>query len=310
MLFRRSSTRCDTTSISTEWHHRSIDLTNKLLRADSGGKPLSGSGRRQLQNQGDKILVTVETHAPSMVAASQATSALLLRLPGAQQHRRHLQQASGDHDVCGLGSNERGCTPAGEFRQSTDILISQADIEAIARTHDPAMSPTLDEMLIGGSAENQLLASIFVDEQQPLIIHPTTFASATASSGRRHLQTSGDVLHATVETRAATASEALIGVERLATRLQGTLVGSDRPRTCDLPSHTQLVADECCNDKSEHCNDGVPISSCNAACAGILLPFVSECSNDLGPLASKFSQAAHLCQSALGTGSGSGYGAG
>ena len=178
------------------------------------------------------MVVTVETHAPSMVAASQATSALLLRIPGAQQRGRHLQQASSDHDVCGLGSIERGCTSAGEIRQSSDIVINRADIEAIARTHDPAMSPTLDEMLIGGSTENNLLASIFVDEQQPLTIHPTTFArSATISTGgRRHLQASGDVvLHATVETHAATAAEALAGVQRLATRLQGTLLGSDQP---------------------------------------------------------------------------------
>ena len=166
-----------------------------------------------------------------MVAASQATSALLLRIPGAQQRGRHLQQASSDHGVCGLGSIERGCTSAGEIRQSSDIVINRADIEAIARTHDPAMSPTLDEMLIGGSTENNLLASIFVDEQQPLTIHPTTFArSPTISNGgRRHLQASGDVLHATVETRAATAAEALAGVQRLGTRLQGTLLGSDQP---------------------------------------------------------------------------------
>jgi hypothetical protein len=81
-------------------------------------------------------------------------------------------------------------------------------------------APTLDEMLLGGTPANALLSRVFIDEQQPQVAYPTSFAleddNIVSSDGKhRRLQMGGGSLIVTIDTHAATPAEA----ERIVRRL-------------------------------------------------------------------------------------------
>jgi hypothetical protein len=286
------------------------------------------TGHRRLQMRGDRLVVVIDTHAPSPFDADKAEQRLIDRVPGAgrtephgigscnlaaraqavnyeccdepsedcssgrpatcnvgcaavvlpffddcsaalgtdasyfdavvalchaaldgQGKRRRLQM-SGDHlhhtiethAVCGLGSTEVGCTADGQTKRQTRLVIGRADVEAQAAvlwqsqhtdvgrrlqmqrghlmhpigTH----APTLDEMLLGGTPANALLSRVFIDEQQPQVAYPTSFAleddNIVSSDGKhRRLQMGGGSLIVTIDTHAATPAEA----ERIVRRL-------------------------------------------------------------------------------------------
>ena len=210
-------------------------------------------GRRRTQLGGDNLHVAIETHAVSPAEAGEAAQGLIHRLPGAtgtgSGHHRRLQGIAdhsngGADEVCGLVlasiNTPLYCTTFGQTIQRTEITIARDDVEAAAwdelqatplaeRTLSEA--PSLEEMLVSGSAANALLASMFLAEQSPLSIvlvsTSTERESNSAGSGRRRLQKSGDYLHVTVETHAATAGQAHRGVQRLADQVGGVLLAPD-----------------------------------------------------------------------------------
>ncbi len=66
----------------------------------------------------------------------------------------------------------------------------------------------------------------------------------------------------------------------------------------DLPTHTDAITAECCDEPSEDCTGGYP-HSCNAACAAIFLPFWEECRTALGQSSSHFEPTVALCEAAM-----------
>ena len=149
--------------------------------------------------------------------------------PGASQGGRRRVQIDGRcsggchaKQICGLGSTAKECTESGQTTQSSQIALPRTDVEAILREH---FDTTLDEALVSGTEANAKLASIFTDMQAPLDIEPTLFSAGIPGGGhRRQMQLEGDELHVTIETHAATASDAASGVHELAARLHGTVV--------------------------------------------------------------------------------------
>jgi hypothetical protein len=299
---------------------------------EAGG---SGSGHRRMQQQGDFLHVTIDTHAPSPEAAGSALQKLVSRLPGAQavQGRRRAQTGGDnlhytvDTHICGLASTDVGCTALGETTQQTELVLTRLDIEAIVRDSDAhrrlqmggdnvhhtvdTHAPTLDEMMVSGSEANRRLAQAFVDAQQPVAIGPTDF-----SNGHRRLQQEGDDLVVTVETHAATAGDADAGVRRLVAKVGGT-IGAGPPSstgspgsggalgTCDLTPRSVAVNQECCDEPEEDCSSGMP-AACNAGCAAVVLPFFEDCADALGRAVSAFDHVVALCEASSGAGEGKG----
>ena len=66
-----------------------------------------------------------------------------------------------------------------------------------------------------------------------------------------------------------------------------------------LPSRTQAITAECCDEPSEDCTGGYP-QTCNAGCASLFLPFWDECRSALGKDSRHFEQAVALCEAASG----------
>ena len=62
----------------------------------------------------------------------------------------------------------------------------------------------------------------------------------------------------------------------------------------ELASHTNAIAVECCDEPTEDCSDGYP-HTCNAGCAGLLLPFWDDCRAALGKESSQFEGTVALC---------------
>ena len=65
-----------------------------------------------------------------------------------------------------------------------------------------------------------------------------------------------------------------------------------------LPSRTQAITAECCDEPSEDCSGGYP-QTCNAGCASLFLPFWDECRSALGKDSRDFEPAVALCEAAL-----------
>ena len=66
-----------------------------------------------------------------------------------------------------------------------------------------------------------------------------------------------------------------------------------------LPSRTQAITAECCDEPSEDCSGGYP-QTCNAGCASLFLPFWDECRSALGKDSRDFEPAVALCEAASG----------
>jgi hypothetical protein len=66
-----------------------------------------------------------------------------------------------------------------------------------------------------------------------------------------------------------------------------------------LPSRTQAITAECCDEPSEDCTGGYP-QTCNAGCASLFLPFWDECRSALGKDSRHFEPAVALCEAASG----------
>ena len=150
----------------------------------------------------------------------------------------HLHHTIDTHTACGLGSTDVGCTAAGQTQRQTRLIIDRDDIEAHAANlwqsdqtdsgRKPQMAgdqpldthaPTLDEMLVSGTAANTLLTRLFIDKQEPQVAYPTSFALDDGGHEKhRRLQMEGDRLTVTINTHAATPVEA----ERVVHRLLGT----------------------------------------------------------------------------------------
>lgn len=240
-----------------------------LLTATPGAyiaQPGPSDGRRRVQKGGDHLHNTVDTHAPSPI----------------------------------LGIVQR-----------TDIItVQRADIEAQVADRWQATpadqrtlpaSPTIDQMLVSGTPANTMLQSLFTVEQQPHVIYPLVLdESDVASVGHRRTQNSGDDLQVTVETHAPAPGAADRAEQRLVGRLPPGVV-VEHAGTCDLPSRTEAVNSECCDEPTEDCSSGQPVA-CNVGCAAVVLPFFRDCSNILGKHASDFDSVVALCHVALGKG--------
>jgi hypothetical protein len=98
-------------------------------------------------------------------------------------------------------------------------------------------APNLNEMLISGTPGNALLARMFIEQQQPQVAFPTSIVlNDTRGGGHRRMQADGDHLSATIDTHAATPTEAEQIVQRLIPP-GATLLKDDSSSTCN----TQLV---------------------------------------------------------------------
>ena len=71
----------------------------------------------------------------------------------------------------------------------------------------------------------------------------------------------------------------------------------------DFKARTTAVNTECCNDKTEDCSSGRP-TSCDAACARVLLPYFADCQSSLGMYARDFAGVVALCHAAEAAGPG------
>ena len=80
--------------------------------------------------------------------------------------------------------------------------------------------------------------------------------------------------------------------------------GTTPPNACsDFKARTTAVNTECCNDKTEDCSSGRP-TSCDAACARVLLPYFADCQSSLGMYARDFAGVVALCHAAEAAGPG------
>ena len=191
-----------------------------------------GSGRRMLQMQADSLHATIETHAPSPTEAAQAQRLLNTRLSGDPNSGAESDSLAATHipgPVCGLGSTEIGCTQGGQTVVRSDVVLSRETVETVVRERFHAMpveqrtmaeAPTMDDMLVGGSKANALLAATFLQKQQPLHISP----AHSDSGGHRRMQAQGDDLHITVDSHAATPEEIDRGLHRLASSVGGRVI--------------------------------------------------------------------------------------
>eukprot|EP01046_Picozoa_sp_COSAG06_P029885 COSAG06_NODE_2806_length_6257_cov_1.915557_1_plen_105_part_10 len=62
----------------------------------------------------------------------------------------------------------------------------------------------------------------------------------------------------------------------------------------DFKARTTAVNTQCCNDKTEDCSSGRP-TTCDAACARVLLPYFADCQSSLGMYARDFAGVVALC---------------
>eukprot|EP01043_Picozoa_sp_COSAG02_P053912 COSAG02_NODE_6024_length_3868_cov_2.355001_2_plen_1105_part_00 len=294
------------------------------LRAAGTNDVCHGSTNRRLQQRGDELHLTIETHAPSATLAADAETKTIKRLPGAQVcSRRRAQSPKSSTEgaltgsgVCGLGSVDPGCTVRGQSTRRIKLSIPRGAAErmvcelaaagtspssnALSLAQDDCSDFTKD-MLVSATPANTLLASALVESQEPVAMAPISFK--TARQSRRHLQAGGDLLHITVETHGATDVGAATAVRRLVSRVNGSSVrvvaAPSHVGTCDLPARSNALNDECCDEPAEDCSTGVP-TICNIGCAMVVLPFFEDCSEALGPQASQFESVLALCRAAIG----------
>eukprot|EP01046_Picozoa_sp_COSAG06_P062091 COSAG06_NODE_13873_length_1210_cov_1.848785_1_plen_362_part_10 len=175
----------------------------------------------------------------------------------------------------GGASDDRNGPVTGSAERTDTIVLSRADVEAQAAAvfdatpaaeRTMAAPPTLEEMLVGGSAANALLTSMLTVQQQPHVVYPLTIEAVASSSsgGHRRMQRGDDDLHVTVETHAPTASGADHAVRRLASSVSGSLLQPPPPPpptsppppldgigSCELAARTASVNAECCDEPSE-----------------------------------------------------------
>ena len=231
--------------------------------------PYSGSGHRRVQAGGDHLHHTVEAHAPP---------------------------------------------PTFGIAQRTDrILVQRADIEAQiaamwqATPADQRMAqsaPSADELLASGTPSNAMLASLFTVERQPYVIYPLVIgddADDVATGGHRRVQQSGDTVHVTLETHAPSLQEAARAEQTLRSHIARGGSALATQGTCDLPSRTNAVNAECCNEVTEDCSSGHP-ATCNSGCAAVVIPFFEDCSGALGKHAADFDSVVAMCHAALDKG--------
>ena len=108
-----------------------------------------------------------------------------------------------------------------------------------------ASSPTLDEMLVGGSAASGLLSSLFVLEQQPHTVSPVSIEpdepQGPNGGGHRRAQANGggagaqqaNSVAVTVHAQAPTADEASSAVRVVVDRSGGTAASCPTSQTAD-----------------------------------------------------------------------------
>lgn len=200
---------------------------------------------------------------------------------------------------------------SGSVKRADTIVIGRAEAEAQAAMVWQATPlehrtlnapPTLDDMLVAGTAANHILASLFTLEQQPHLVYPLSWQLASNRAGEhRRLQMEGDHLLVSIETRAPSPRDADQAEQRLIDALPGAVRSEPHGTgSCDLTARSQAVDDECCDETTEDCSAGRP-ATCNVGCAGVVLPFFEDCAAALGRQAAAFDDVVTLCRAALGT---------
>ena len=130
---------------------------------------------------------------------------------------------------------------------------------------------------------------------------PIHEAATEHSEGRRQAQTDEAVLDPT----AAAGHSYVRLIKRNATVAWGSgldpdLDGAESQRQCgvgSLPSRTDAINLECCDEPSEDCSGGYP-RTCNAGCAALFLPFWRNCRDALGKSSQLFEPAVQVCERA------------
>ena len=150
----------------------------------------------------------------------------------AQTGGGHLFSTTDTHAVCGLGSLDVGCTAGGQIVRRTELLLQRGEVESLAQSKFEATpvqqrtaqsAPTFEEMLTTGTPANAFLTSLFVQEERPQVVVPIGFSlstedehdGSTGNAGHRRVQTEGDQLYVTIETHAATPTDAERAVQRV-----------------------------------------------------------------------------------------------
>ena len=183
--------------------------------------------RRLLQEGGDQLHITTETHG---VSHSDTTEAYhrLAEMTGA--HSVSLPDGSTEApqqpavDICGLPDFGPQCTSYPVVLQS-QMTIRRDQVEALLCSRFVKLSaekrggmaacPTLDDALVAGTPAHAILASIFVVQQEPFVTN--------LGAGHRRLQTAGDTLYVPVDVHAQTPAGASKGAHRIAEAVGGTV---------------------------------------------------------------------------------------
>ena len=143
----------------------------------------------------------------------------------------------------------RAMLHVGQATVTTVLLIDSSELQAQATAMFQATPeihrvnpnpPTVDEMLVPGSEGSAILGSMFISQQQPHVIYPTSFAAGSATggdnSGHRRAQMTAEDLHVQVQMQAPTPEEAQRALDRIAQSVggyrqgQATVPGKGRRR--------------------------------------------------------------------------------
>jgi hypothetical protein len=134
-------------------------------------------------------------------------------------------------------SQQAHASTRGEFERTDTLVLSRAGVEAeAARMYTGyGAPPTLEEMMVRGTAANTLLTRILTAEQRPHVVYPTIIEpNGGGGGGRRRNQRAGDggthvtTLVVTVTTIAPTPQDAQAAADRVADRVDGTPVHGRR----------------------------------------------------------------------------------
>lgn len=175
-----------------------------------------------------------------------------------------------DDDNQQPGGGDTNGLVAGSAERTDTIVLSRADVEAQAEAMFLAMpiaertlttAPTMEEMLVSGTAANGLLTSMLTVEQRPHVVYPLTFEAVdsavvdAAGGGHRRTQVAGAGVRVQTQTRAATPDEAQSAIDSLQINL-GTAPARGRRRAQEHEAELQeLRAILAAKDSQLHDNE-------------------------------------------------------
>ena len=214
--------------------------------------------------------------------------------------REGVEGAGGSLGRRALGAEER-----------VDALTASR-VEAIVVDHlDAALAEMRGELAADRRESAQSLESVTDHLRARIQQLERDVDSLRSRGGARRMQT-GDSTHETVDVHAEPAYILKREVTRI-THDQSAGGGHRRAQSgdgygdgggaCDaatLPSRTEAITTECCDEPSEDCSSGYP-RTCNAGCAALFLPFWDECQLVLGKDIHNFEPVVQLCMAADGS---------